>query len=163
MKYLFFILLSFNAFAEFKVEVKNLQGVVTHGAEFKTSAEADAWITSKLGSKDWGEEERLKPTSECSSQELAIAIDTIPPVSCVQGVANCIPKPEMKKLPKMYSTSVVDITAQKDLERADLQDRLDAKERLKALCSGVDAASTVAALRAAVKSCLVDIIKANKN
>jgi hypothetical protein len=132
-------------------------------ANLKTSAEADAWILSKVGSGDWGQEERLKPTSECSAQELAIAFDTIAAVSCAQAGAGCIPKPEMKKLPKMYSASVVDITALKDQERADLQDRLDAKERLKALCSGVDAASTVAALRAAVKSCLVDIIKANKN
>lgn len=128
MKYLFLILLSFNAFAEFRVNVCKLGnfdackainpiGEPNFGGEFQTAAKAEEWVQSKVGSKDWGEEERVKAKAECSQEELAIALEEFPPTECEVGEADCIASVAKVKLPKMYTTIILDITQEKNDQR----------------------------------------------
>jgi hypothetical protein len=163
MKYLFLILFSLNAFAEFKVEVKNLQGVVTHGGEFKTINDAQAWITSKINSNDWGKEERIIPKSECSPEELLLVMETYPEMLCAEDDKLCHPSPEKVKLPKMYTTSIIDITPVKDAERTKLTNKKLAMERIKAWKKeNLDSATTIATLRTQLKDLFNDLVEIMK-
>lgn len=74
-----------------RVKIKNLNGAEIFGGLFNTQEEADAYIAEHSGNA-FGLLERLKPTTECTQEELDIAIGT----EIVDDV-------EHKRLPQMFT------------------------------------------------------------
>lgn len=149
--FIILLLISFDCFAQFKVEVKDLDGNVTHSAEFSSNAEAKAWASSHAASGDFGRPEKLVPLDGASDEDRALAIEVIPASGETPSM--------LRTRAKFIVSDPIDVSAQKAAEAAAIQDKKDALERLKSLCSGVDTASTTALKLAALKSCLIDIIK----
>jgi len=56
MKYLILILITFNVFADVKVEISNIDGQA-FGAKFKTQQLADEWKADNIANDSWGKKE----------------------------------------------------------------------------------------------------------
>lgn len=110
------LFLSTPAFSQYKVEVRNLSGVLTHGGEFVTSLAAEQWIAEQEPQNVWGQLERVKPTSECSPDELANQVLETLPAEGEVGSPGYLP--ERKRLKKTFSTLIVDISGQRAMEAA---------------------------------------------
>jgi hypothetical protein len=152
--FIILLLISFNSFAQFKIEVKDLDGNLTHSGDFTSPEEAKAWASTHAIQGNFGRPEKLVPLDGATDEDRALAIEVVP----ASGDA-----PSMLRTRAKFTVSdPIDVSAQKLAEAQAIQDKKDAQERLKSLCSGVDAASTTAAKVTALKSCLVDLIKASK-
>jgi len=57
-----------------KVVIKNLQGIQTHGAQFSTQGEVDAWILVQKEQHSWGKPTGEYPLSQLSEAELSTEI-----------------------------------------------------------------------------------------
>lgn len=108
MKYIILLLISFNCFAQYKVEIKDKTDKVTHGAEFDSSLDAEIWIEKNKYQGVWGKLERVIPKKNASEEELLEAIETIPTTET---------EPEMIKLPQNFSYLIVDISEEKEKEQ----------------------------------------------
>lgn len=144
--------------AQFKVEIKNLRGETTHGAEFSTMKEAENWIMENEPNGAWGKLERFVPLNEASDQDRADAVEVIP--------ANEETKePSMLRLRRNFEVvGPIDITAEKEqaaeAENTKKQRKLVAMERVKEFQSAdLDSATTIAQLRARMKVILEDIVQ----
>jgi len=108
--------LTLEAFAEYKVEVKNLSEVVTHGGEFKTEALANAWIEEQSQSGAWGKLERVIPRSEATDDEISGQVLEEIAAEYEGFGEDGLPievQPERVRLKKTFTTVVLDITAEK--------------------------------------------------
>jgi hypothetical protein len=155
--FLILFLVSLNCFAQYKVEIKNLKGEVTHSGEFLTLPEVEAWVASHAPTGDWGRPDKLVSLDGATDEDRALAIEVIP--------AN-----EKTKTPSMLRTRAnfivsdpVDVSAQKAAEKQALQDAQSTRALLiQQGCPAVKAASTTALKLAAAADCLDNIIKTLK-
>jgi hypothetical protein len=123
MKYIILFLISFNCFAQYKVEIKDKTGKVTHGAEFESSLDAEIWIEKNKYQGVWGKLERVIPKKFASEEEIAEAIETIPETEL---------SPESIKLPQNFSTVIIDISVEKQAEKAKEDKKKAAHQKVKA-------------------------------
>jgi hypothetical protein len=133
MKYLFLILLSFSAFAEFRVDIISKNGKVNFSKFFETSLDAEKFILELDPAKVWEKGERLVPKSDCTPEELAEALEIIPEV---RNEDDEIVTPEMARLPKTYSTLITDITAQVQAEK-DKAEKIAKGQKARETCEKV--------------------------
>jgi hypothetical protein len=106
-------------FAEFKVEIKNLNDVVTHGGEFETEELANSWVEENSPSGAWGKLERVIPRSEATNDE--INTELLEEIAAeFEGFGeDGLPvqvQPERVRLKKTFSVTISDITSQKIAE-----------------------------------------------
>jgi hypothetical protein len=164
-KFLLLFLISLPAFAQFKVEVKDLSGFLTHGGEFSTEAEAQSWVQAQELpiAKDlsaWGKLERLVDLKDASDEDRAQAIEVVP-ANQETG------EPSKLRLRKSYTVTITDVTAERQAEnsaRALKQQRIqDALNDLDSISdSDVDAFSVPAPVKAFLKR-QIKILKAFKD
>ena len=146
------------ALAQFKVEIKNLDGAVTHSAEFKTREELDLWVEKQDSAKSWGKHERLVPLEGTTDEERALSIEVIPADEETKTQS-------MLKLRKMYVIGdVQDRTEEIALAKAEVElkesKKLAAKESLKSCAPAeIESATTIAAIKSALKKCLPHLVE----
>jgi len=107
MKYLILILLTFNSYADVKVEITNNVNGRKYGAPFKTQLEADAWKAEQINDDSWGKKQRwvLKESQTNCLQER----DIIPDMGEMH--TEC-------ELPVDYTITEVDITDDVNAKKA---------------------------------------------
>lgn len=111
-----------------EVKIKNLSNVQTHGAVFETEIEANEWLSKQNNMRNFGELERIKNSSQCSQEELALALETIPATLETQTIPAVLDEngieispestieveitPERVRLPQMFSVEIIDLSSQ---------------------------------------------------
>jgi hypothetical protein len=103
----------------FKASFFNLQGNLIGSGEFQTQQEAQAWHDSQIG-KPRRLPQRDKPVSECSQEELDSAINISAEVLDENSE---VVTPAMATLPAQFTSSIVDITAQKAQEAINAENK----------------------------------------
>lgn len=91
----------------FKVNIQSLIRDISWGAELPTLQEAEAWLSQQIGRPN-RLPQREKAVSECSQEELDSAI----------SIEN-----DIATLPAQFTSSIVDITAQKAQEAINAENK----------------------------------------
>lgn len=96
----------------FEVKIKNLQGNQTHGAKFSSEEQAQEWIELIKNENPcpWGKLERIEKVSQCSQEELDIALEIYPEESEEIEGEFIITKQSKAKLPQMFSVEIIDLS-----------------------------------------------------
>lgn len=89
------------------IEVKNLQGQVTHGAKLKTQEDVDNWIANQASVGAWGKSSGFYPISKLTPEELAQEISR----KTVDDFGNLLTEP-LIEIPAQYTIEQTDITSQ---------------------------------------------------
>jgi hypothetical protein len=90
-----------------KVTIKNLQGQITHGAEFQTLEQANAWIDAQKALNSWGKPERLvmENTQELMSEDISLATE-------ITDIVTELGTMKQYKFPATFTVEIEDITGQ---------------------------------------------------
>lgn len=138
MKILLLLLLSFNSYAAFKVEVKK-NSIVKYQAQFKTEALADAWIADnekkKNGRTSFGLPDRWSRETDGSHTE-------------TREVTNSVNETLTEYLlPKNYSVVKVDISAEVAIKEQAENDKKEEIKQVKKILKDITDAPTRRALK----------------
>lgn len=107
MKYLIFLLITVNVFAEMRVNITNNISGKEFGAKFKTQELADEWIAGRISNESWGKKERWERfylQSECL--EVRDVLDELDEVMFQE----C-------KMPVQYTIVQTDITVEENIKK----------------------------------------------
>lgn len=166
MNYIIILLASLSVFAQYKVEVKNLNGELTHGAEFETQELAQAWISEQENDGSWGKLERVIPKAQASDEELnEMLLEEIP--AEFEGFGDDgLPlevEPVKVKLKRTFSVEIKDISEEIAAQKEKENRKKLARERFEKFdMSKLDNATTILGLKAAVRDLLTELQTALK-
>lgn len=95
-----------------KVTIKNTQGQITHGAEFGTLEQAEAWIAAQIALNSWGKSERLimENTQELTLEDINEAIE-------ITDIVSPLGTLKQYKFPATFTVEIVDVTDQMAQEK----------------------------------------------
>lgn len=76
--FLLSLIISFNCFAQFRVEIHDLDGKLTNAGEFETLDAANSWILENSPTGAFGRPEKIVQLDGANDEDRALAVEVIP-------------------------------------------------------------------------------------